>query len=113
MQTLRIFNDFEHLVTLTWNRGVLLAHDLHPDFASAVERWRRQGVTDWVLDEERLPTPRITTVADPMFLLRLRDRIRRQFPHQQTVLSFQEGDLPLTRGGCSTNAIDAPLRVLR
>lgn len=79
MITLRIFNTLEHLATLSWSEGVLTATQVHPDFGSAVERWRTQGVVDTVIDEEGLPGPRVTTVADPMFLSRLRDRIAAQF----------------------------------
>lgn len=79
MKSLRIYTELEHLATLTWEDGVLSAQDVHPDFTSAIERWSKNGILDWIPNESGFSDPRRTMANDSLFLPRLRDYISRQF----------------------------------
>ncbi len=70
------------LVDLETKSGELIIHKAGEGMESAVERWKLQGITEWVSTgegRERHTHPRITEVTDENFLPRLRDYLGAQF----------------------------------
>lgn len=78
---LKISTEFEPLVDIEVNDGKVQYHFVTDEMQTAVERWIDRGVVEWVQDgPERWDFhPRVTAVAHPQFLFRLKQYLERQF----------------------------------
>ncbi|MFZ5477032.1 MAG: hypothetical protein ACOZNI_09685 [Myxococcota bacterium] len=84
-ETLSIRTDLEHLATIEWCEGSLVVHAVHPEYETAVERWRLQGLLEWLPEGEAV-VPRHTPSSDRLFLGRLEAYLRTHYPGHHTVL---------------------------
>jgi hypothetical protein len=77
-----IKSDLDVILDLESKDGKLIEHFVKEDLVPAVERWKLQGISEWITKGEgpdRDTYPRITSASDEKFLSRLRDYLNRQF----------------------------------